>query len=300
VCDALGSERLTQEVKDFVAWRARALRVAKPVPAAAPVSAPPPPTAESANVKCKHFLKTFETQHAGFNCDECRSRIPPKTLLHGCRVCNYDVCGECLHCARPAAEPVPTPAVVSAPQAKFVCDVTLADGSVVRPFEKLEKTWRIRNSGEDVWPAGSRIVHVGGDLLGGPVHGKEVGSVVRPGEMINLSVDLVMPSIPGRYTSYWRLTTPHPTNTRFGHRFWVTVTVIPPVASAFPNGIQRSMMNRPMPPPPPPPTVQDDGMLAVAQVVEFGFNDVEKIVAYLKQEGGDIGKVIDRLLQEDQ
>jgi hypothetical protein len=247
--------------------------------------------------------------------------------------------------------PPPSPVVVTSiaienvsfPQAKFVADVTLADGSVVRPGELIKKTWRIRNSGEHQWPKGVRIAHVGGDAFGGPLEGVEV-PLARAGEAVNVTVPLTMPTQPGRYTSYWRMLTPHPSNSKFGHRFWVTVNVVaPPTAPRAlnpPGMVLRApeAPRRPTPPAPPaftsvPPVIYDNPVLvgspvtrvpppppprpsapvfeeeliisaelveSVAQITEFGFSDIDKIVKILKEVNGDTSRAIDKLLEESQ
>jgi len=172
-------------------------------------------------------------------------------VLHGCRQCNFDVCHSCYqekNLGLKLMTPPPTVSSVSPtpPQAKFVSDVTLADGCAVRPGEKLNKTWRVRNSGGERWPRGTRIAHVGGDAFGGPVNGVEV-PLAAPGEAVNVSVPLMMPTQPGRYTSYWRMMTPHPESAKFGHRFWVTVNVLPGTTPVSPRPVA------PVLPPPPPP-----------------------------------------------
>jgi hypothetical protein len=330
-----------------------------PKPTEATSAVAPPPAPAAIEIRCKHTLKTFETPHASFSCDICMKKQLAKTTMHGCRTCNFDICNDCnvLHGivqVPKAPVLVPSSAAVTplvmetpSPQAKFVSDVTLADGCVVRPGEKLNKVWRVRNSGSERWPAGTRIGHVGGDAFGGPLAGVEV-PLAAPGEAVNVSVPFVMPIQPGRYTSYWRMMTPHPQNTKFGHRFWVTVNVVPHVitgavpepqgqARAFPGQILSapptvqglrgvlpappprampgsvagspvvaSRPSAPRPPPPPPvtrlepeePIVSPDMELAVAQITEFGFADIDKIVKILKEVNGDAGAAIDKLLED--
>jgi len=289
--ELINQPKLAKEFAEFRKSRVQSIPaspvVTQPItPKVAPMD--PPPRVR----KCVHVLKAFETQHGGYTCDECHFRVPVKTQLYGCRPCNYDVCEACHALTSSPAVVTVAPSVVSPPQAKFVCDVTLADGSVVRPGEKLVKTWRIRNSGEVAWERGTKIMHVGGDSLGGPMFGVEVPVNVKPGDAVNVSVDLVMPMTPGRYTSYWRLTTPLPTSAKFGHRFWVTVNVVP-------------VRTTPPPPPPPPMPVvnaateeDDDFSMSVAKIVDFGFTDVDKVVRVLREEKYDVGRTIDRLLQE--
>ena len=63
------------------------------------VSAGSDPTARSAStgMKCKrdHPLVSYTTPANGYGCDRCESKFPKGTLLHGCRGCNYDLCGAC-------------------------------------------------------------------------------------------------------------------------------------------------------------------------------------------------------------
>jgi hypothetical protein len=315
-------------------------------------SAPPPPQIPLApptiQTRCKDLLKTFQTPRNNFSCDICSQIQPIGATMHGCRACNFDVCQACqsvhhlpLQAAHPPPQVMPTPMMmmngpssVHPPQAKFVSDVTLADGCVVRPGELLNKTWRVRNSGSERWPPGTRISHVGGDSFGGPLNGVEV-PLAAPGEAVNVSVPLVMPYQPGRYTSYWRMMTPHPTSAKFGHRFWVMVNVVPPIMTpqTFPVGNQMrepnmtsGMVIRPpptvnqlpgspvivtapiRPPPPAPPSalpaldedpiVRPEYEMAVAQITEFGFADIDKIVKILNEVNGDTSAAIDRLLEE--
>lgn len=296
--------------------------------------------------RCKHWLKTFKTAHGGFTCDVCTVRQPVDALLHGCRTCNFDVChpcfiannGECLNSSSAQntevpkvtlpTPPQPVVATPAAPQAKFVSDVTLTDGCAVRPGERLNKTWRVRNSGAERWLPGTRICHVGGDAFGGPLEGVEV-PLAAPGEAVNITVPLMMPNQPGRYTSYWRLMTPHPQNAKFGHRFWVTVNVLPPAAPVFvpppPPPFLSAPMFRPVPPPPPPtqligspaviarpmappppmPAVRREAVEirpeyveAVEQIVSFGFADIDKIATVLNAVNGDVAAAVERLLED--
>jgi len=305
-----------------------------------PLPVPPPPVVETPKetseapvpVKCKHSLKTFETPHGNFSCDLCSQKQAARTVMHGCRECNFDVCEGCqaIHRLSLQTPPVLVPPTLVAQQAKFVADVTLADGCVVRPGEQLHKTWRIRNPGMERWLRGTRIAHVGGDAFGGPMNGMEV-PLAGPGEAVNVTVALVMPQHPGRYTSYWRMMTPHPANSKFGDRFWVTVNVVPNVApivaqAQTPGVIIRPPPPRPAivsppgfvagspllasiavrPPPPPPirpvadeePIVKPEYEIAVAQITEFGFSDIDKIVKILNEVNGDTGAAIDRLLED--
>jgi len=80
----------------------------------------------------------------------------------------------------------------------------------------------MRNEGNSNWPNGCQLTYVGGDLL--TTQNSVAVSSVKPGEEIDISVDMITPVKAGRYTSFWRLTAPE--GTKFGHRIWVDLVVV--------------------------------------------------------------------------
>jgi len=44
-------------------------------------------------------------------------------------------------------------------------DITIPDGTVLRPGQPFTKIWRVRNSGTDAWPDDTVMVFVGGDKM---------------------------------------------------------------------------------------------------------------------------------------
>ena len=104
-------------------------------------------------------------------------------------------------------------------------DVTIGDGSVLAPGAKFVKIWTLRNSGRVPWPAGCRLVFVGGDRLS-----SDESSVALPAlavdDEIDVAIDMTAPAVAGRYTSFWRLAMPAPQQQqRFGHRVWSSIHV---------------------------------------------------------------------------
>ncbi len=99
--------------------------------------------------------------------------------------------------------PAPT-ATPTCPQAQFVTDVTIPDGTVMTPGQSFTKKWRIRNTGECAWN-GYNVVFDTGDSMGGPAS-KPVG-VVNPGQEIDVEVNLTAPATAGNYRGYWRIVT---------------------------------------------------------------------------------------------
>ena len=235
-----------------------------PTVIAAQPSAPPAPpakTEQAASLACphRHSLRQFVTPHGQFKCNVCGLRQAPGTIMFGCRPCDFDICIQCSE--KNGA---------GMPQAKFVADMTLTDGSLVDPGGVYVKTWRVRNSSPNiVWPADARLVNIGGAPLGAPVEGFSVPQA-RPGEIVDISCELKMPMEPGKYTSFWRLVTGPPTHARFGHRMWVTVNV-------------RDAL---------PANVTED---AVAQMVDAGFTDVDSIVRNLGATNGNVQDAISRM-----
>lgn len=134
--------------------------------------------------------------------------------------------------------------------ARFVQDVTIEDGTVLKPNEPFLKVWRIRNSGETAWPEGTVLLFVGGDLLGALTQ-VPVPRTVQAGEEVDIAVNMVAPEKSGRYTGYWRLMCPEG---RFGQRVWVDVFVNlekpaePNLVDEFPAGV--SLADPPLVPTP--------------------------------------------------
>lgn len=108
--------------------------------------------------------------------------------------------------------------------ARFVSDLTVEDGTNVNPEQSLVKIWKMRNESTVAWPENTRLAFVGGDKLAS-VEAVAVPAV-EPGNEVDIAVDMVAPSKPGRYVGYWRLAAPD--GSRFGQRVWVDITVVPP------------------------------------------------------------------------
>ncbi|HHS97476.1 MAG TPA: hypothetical protein ENK08_06195, partial [Chloroflexi bacterium] len=70
--------------------------------------------------------------------------------------------------------PTPTPAPDITTQggctlnAAFVADVTVPDNTEFPSGTAFTKTWRLRNTGTCTWEAGTLLVFVSGDAMGGP------------------------------------------------------------------------------------------------------------------------------------
>lgn len=116
--------------------------------------------------------------------------------------------------------------------ATFIKDVTLPDsgvgkGTTLRPGAKFRKTWQIKNAGTCTWNSSYRWVFDHGHSMSGPAWIPLTSKNVRPGESIEVSVDLVAPVQPGSYTGYWRLADSKGRDfgTTIGRSFYVTINV---------------------------------------------------------------------------
>jgi len=88
------------------------------------------------------------------------------------------------------------------PEAAFIRDVTVHDGTLVEPNQVLVKTWEMKNSGQGDWPVTTFLKAVGGSLVmescTSPIRAK-------PKETVQVSVTVRVPSVPGQYNAFYRL-----------------------------------------------------------------------------------------------
>jgi hypothetical protein len=126
--------------------------------------------------------------------------------------------------ARAEATPTPPITPISAdcpPNATFIADVTVPDGTPFAPGETFTKTWRIRSSGCAPWPARTRWAFESGDRMDGP-DGVDVPETPLGGTA-DVAVPLLAPADPGTYRGYWQMEAPD--GTRFGDRSYVLIVV---------------------------------------------------------------------------
>lgn len=112
----------------------------------------------------------------------------------------------------PTPSPTPTPQVTltpiaggtdKCPDAKYVADVTVPDGTKFDKGKEFTKTWKVRNVGTCDWPEGTVLAHAGGEKMGAPDTVK-VGAV-KVGETKDISVPLKSPDSDGNFEAMWRL-----------------------------------------------------------------------------------------------
>ncbi|KAM9999693.1 hypothetical protein ACTFIZ_008162 [Dictyostelium cf. discoideum] len=191
-------------------------------------------------------------EHVGITCDGCDCKVFGNR--YKCTVCHdYDLCSECesrgdqVH---PTSHPLlkiaqPTPISCSWQHsgagrsgiphgfgggrctrkvyaARYLADISIKDGSVIPKGSSFTKTWRLRNDGKTSWPENTTLSFLSGDRF--QYQTDIFVPVCQPGQDIDISVDLVAPTKTGRYTGYWRLSTPE--GFGFGQSIWVDIYVI--------------------------------------------------------------------------
>jgi len=114
--------------------------------------------------------------------------------------------------------------------ARFVRDVTIFDGTQMAPGTPFTKIWKLKNVGEVPWPAGTRMLFVGGDQMASEMSVPlDRTSPVMPGEEVDVAVEMIAPTELGRYIGHWRLTGPF-TRRKFGQRVTSHIQVVDPSA----------------------------------------------------------------------
>jgi photosystem II stability/assembly factor-like uncharacterized protein len=114
-------------------------------------------------------------------------------------------------------------------QAQFVSDITVPDGASFAPGASFTKTWRFMNAGTCAWTTSYRLVFVGGDAMGSTTS-VNLPVNVAPGQMLDISVNLTAPAVPGHYKSLWKFA--NALGGQFGigdsasDAFWVDINVV--------------------------------------------------------------------------
>ena len=134
------------------------------------------------------------------------------------------------------AQSVPQAMAAGCDSAQFVSDLTIPDGSSIAPSAAFTKTWRLLNNGTCTWNTSYSLVWSGGDAMG-PGTAVKIPVSVPPGQMLDLSVNLVAPATAGHYKSLWKLS--NLSGIQFGigasgnDQFWVDINVINNSAVVF-------------------------------------------------------------------
>ncbi|MBK9603493.1 MAG: hypothetical protein IPO36_16880 [Anaerolineales bacterium] len=104
----------------------------------------------------------------------------------------------------------------------WIEDVTIPDGTNLKPNESFTKTWLVQNSGGCAWPPGFTFQHVGGDPMRGETFTLE--EAIPVGAKREISIQLAVPTDQnGLIQSSWRMADAN--GVFFGDTLSVNITV---------------------------------------------------------------------------
>jgi len=84
----------------------------------------------------------------------------------------------------------------------FMEDITLPDGSTIKPGTPLDKRWQVKNTGTCPWTEQYSLRRTSGAALGGTE--RSPLRVVEPGSIGVLQLELTAPAEAGNYRTSWR------------------------------------------------------------------------------------------------
>jgi len=87
--------------------------------------------------------------------------------------------------------------------AKWDQDITIPDGSIIKPGAAFSKTWSIINSGTTTWTKEYQIIYIFGPQA--TVMGVKLSKTVAPGEAVQITVPFIAPTTNGSYVSWWQM-----------------------------------------------------------------------------------------------
>jgi len=125
----------------------------------------------------------------------------------------------------PTFTPVPEPCNA----AEFIKDVTIQDGTSFSPGADFTKIWRLKNVGTCAWTSDYELVYVEGSRMEGE-RSQALPGLVKPGETVDIEIELEAPEDPGYYKGLWKLRSADGRLFGLGEAanqsFWVSITVV--------------------------------------------------------------------------
>src|SRR5687768_4318950 len=110
--------------------------------------------------------------------------------------------------ASPAAPPAATVSLGDAcNNSIYLADLTIPDGTEIRPGVDFKKVWSFQNTGTCTWDEGYSLVFIGGDQAIDPVNYDITvrEDFIGPGETAEFDIPLTAPLTEGLYTGAWRM-----------------------------------------------------------------------------------------------
>ncbi len=123
----------------------------------------------------------------------------------------------------------PPPSSVPCNQFTFIRDLSIPDGSYMKPNERFTKIWQVRNTGSCTWNPGYYLALFKGTQMG--EDRVNVDRSVPPGGVIDLSIKLTAPPSVGNYRGHFTMYTPNGirfmTSSGSQDGIWVDIRVRP-------------------------------------------------------------------------
>ncbi len=124
---------------------------------------------------------------------------------------------------------VPTATPIPCYQVGFVSDVTVPDGTKIPGGNTFDKTWRLKNTGSCTWDTSFDVAFVKGtQMASAAVY--DLGKEVKPGETIDITIQMIAPADNGVYTSEWQLVNAKGEKFGLGPKsagaFWAKIEVV--------------------------------------------------------------------------
>jgi len=110
--------------------------------------------------------------------------------------------------------------------AKYGGDLTIPDGTVMKPWQKFQKGWAVTNTGTCRWDEGFYFAAWSGppSMTAHPVRIKYVKDFIEPGASLIAYVDMFAPGEPGDYVAHWAMF--DDLGKQFGGDFTVSIKVV--------------------------------------------------------------------------
>jgi len=124
--------------------------------------------------------------------------------------------------AKLTQESLPTPTPACSNGLEFVADVTIEDGTIVSPGQRLDKRWKVLNSGSCNWGLEYEV-----QLIAGPAMDVPITQAIFPalsGTEAEIRMVFTAPDQPGSYRSAWQAYDPD--GNPFGETFFIDIVVV--------------------------------------------------------------------------
>jgi len=82
-------------------------------------------------------------------------------------------------------------------------DVNIPDDTQMTAGQEFVKTWKVRNDGSCAWGDGYGLIYAYGEKMSGAP--QPLGTLVEPGQEIDISVNFKAPTKVGQYVSAWNM-----------------------------------------------------------------------------------------------